>query len=204
MPNATSLIKVGNAASRLGNYDLAVTFGTVAASLSTMATGTLSATAPSATGALLVAEDQIFQFLLNVGAANAPTGVTIRVSIRDPGGREVANLATAPGGTVSGPLPLLVAGEYTVNVSARAPAGAEIPNLSFTIQGSSLSDPIGPVVVNPTTAPAAFSSRLGGMYYYFALPTPMLTANAYLMYFPGPSIKTTPPAGTKVFPVKEL
>src|SRR5204863_4361214 len=60
-----------------------------------------------------------------------------------------------------------------------------LPEIAFAIDGSSLSDPIGPILVNPTNSPTGFSSKLGGLYYYFALPVPVFTPNAYLIYFPG-------------------
>ena len=49
----------------------------------------------------------------------------------------------------------LAAGIYTVRVEGLAPDGTALPFLAYTLKGVTLTDPIAPVISDPTLAPPA-------------------------------------------------
>ena len=62
----------------------------------------------------------------------------------------VARLAANAGDTVSSSAVFLASGAYTVRFTAESPSGQSFTGLNYLLQGASLSDPIGPVVGDPT------------------------------------------------------
>ena len=75
---------------------------------------------------------------------------------------------------MTGPPVLLSPGAYTVSFSIVTPAGAP-GSLSFQLRGGSITDPIGPVITDPTY-------------------TPMYTnpGNPFLYYYPDGTVSVTP------------
>jgi hypothetical protein len=132
-----------------GNYSMVVDFGQTVANLKTFSSGTLSST-QSAGANLYIAQNQLFQFVLSAGAVNAPADARVHMTITDQSGRIVFDLAANAGNTVSGSAVFLVPGAYTVRISAESPSGQPIAGLNYLLQGAGLSDPIGPVVGDPT------------------------------------------------------
>ena len=138
-----------------------------------LASGTAT-TADSPTYSLYVALDQVFNFTLSAAGMGAPAGSTVQMTITDSKGNVVFNLAAAAGQTVTGPPVLLSPGAYTVSFSIVTPAGAP-GSLSFQLRGGSITDPIGPVITDPTY-------------------TPMYTnpGNPFLYYYPDGTVSVTP------------
>jgi hypothetical protein len=89
-------------------------------------------------------------FTLAAGAAAADAGV--RMTIFDAGGHVVASLFAEAGETVS-LTTYLAQGTYTVRIDGLTPAGSAVPGLGYSMQGVTLSDPIGPTGVDPTLNP---------------------------------------------------
>jgi hypothetical protein len=155
-PGANYYLRVfapADASPRVGNYALHVLFGRRDADLETFATGALSATPPQQSFALYVAQSQLFQFVLSAGAAGAPSGGAVRMSIFDGSGAEVFRLVAGAGDTVSGPSLFLAPGAYTVCFTADGPAEGPSPPLTYRVRGKGLSDPIGPALEDPTLLP---------------------------------------------------
>jgi hypothetical protein len=135
----------------VGNYALHVFFSRRDAELATFAAGALAAPDGGQSSALYVAESQLFQFVLSADAVGTTSGGAVRMSIFDSDGAEVFRLVARAGDTVSGPSLFLVPGAYTVRFTVDAPSGG--PPLPYRLRGKSLSDPIGPVLEDPTLQP---------------------------------------------------
>jgi hypothetical protein len=132
-----------------GNYSMVVDFGQTVASLNTFSSSTLSGTQAAAAN-LYVAQNQLFQFVLSASAVNAPSDARVHLTITDQNGNVVFDLVANAGDTVSGSALFLTPGAYTVRIIAESPSGQAITGLNYLLQGSSLSDPIGPVLGDPT------------------------------------------------------
>src|SRR5262249_1303438 len=134
---------------QVGNYSLAVDFGQIVANLKTFAQGSVSSTQPAG-DKLYIAQNQLFQFVLSAGTVNAPADARVHMTITDQNGNIGFDLVARAGETVSGSPVFLVPGAYTVRFTAESPSGAPLAGLSYVLQGASLTDPIGPVVGDPT------------------------------------------------------
>jgi hypothetical protein len=162
----------------VGNYALDAAFGSTAASLSTFASGSLSAPAPQQSYNFYVGESQLFQFLLSASGAGAPTGSAVEMTIKDKDGNVVYTLTSAAGDTVSSNALLLTPGAYTLSFTVLAPPGGPIPALSYSLMGESISDPIGAVVNDPTLTPIYTSPTTPGGFDY---PGNVQTTSPYLI-----------------------
>lgn len=140
--NTTYYVRVTRpAGAGTGNYAVTAEFGPTAVALQTFATGNLTTMAPADTYALYVAQSQLFHFVLSAGAG-------VRVTITDGAGRTVFALSGTADDSVSGGV-FLAPGTYRVRVTADAPS---VP-ISYLLQGDNLSDPVGPVLQDPTLTP---------------------------------------------------
>lgn len=162
---------------RVGNYSLRIYFGNREAELTTFAAGTLSSTTPEQYGTLYVARSQLFQFVLSADAFGVPADARVNMTIYDSQGAEVFRLVAGVGGPVSGPSLFLTPGAYTVRFSVQSPSGGAIPPLRFLLRGAGLSDPIGPVLDDPTLLPMYTSSTDPTLYEY---PGDFLLLSTYL------------------------
>jgi hypothetical protein len=115
--------------------------------------------------ALYVALDQVFNFTLSAAGTGAPAGSTVQMTITDSTGKVVSSLVAPSGQTVTGPPVLLAPGAYTVRFSVLTPGG--VPgSLSFELGGASITDPIGPVITDPTHSPMYTNPGDPFTYYY--------------------------------------
>jgi hypothetical protein len=138
-----------------GNYSLTAQFGTAIAQLSTLATGSNIASGATRSYNLYVGESQLMNLVLSanaVGGAAAP-GSAVQMTILDGLGRVVYTLKATAGDTVSGPALFLNTGAYTVRFTILGSTGTGGPSWSYTLLGDVISDPIGPVLTDPTLAP---------------------------------------------------
>src|SRR5262249_27609765 len=100
-----------------------------------------------------------------------------QMTITDANGN-VAFALTAPAGqTVTGPGVLLVPGAYSVRLTAVLPAGA-LAALTFELYGASISDPVGPVISDPTNSPMYTNPGNPSVYYY---PDGTVSQNPFLL-----------------------
>jgi hypothetical protein len=102
---------------------------------------------------LYVAQNQLFQFTLSASAAHDPIGTAVQMTIVDSSGHTVFNITAGAGDTVSGNSLFLVPGAYKVTFTVLHPGGALIAPVDFELDGTVLSDPIGPVLRDPTLKP---------------------------------------------------
>ncbi|MFO0942951.1 MAG: hypothetical protein U0930_19615 [Pirellulales bacterium] len=134
-PNRSFFIKVFSPSRQVGNYTLFADFGTKLAELNTFISSQTTSSAPTVSGKLFVAQPQLFNFAL---AAEGTTG-TVTMTIRNSLGTVVETL-TARAGDVSTSISRLIPpGEYQFSFSSTVPQ-------RFTLRGSKLSDPVGPVI----------------------------------------------------------
>jgi hypothetical protein len=133
--------------------------------LPVLASGTATTAASPPTYALYAALDQVFSFTLSAAGTGAPAKSTVRMTITDSKGNVVYNLTAAAGQTVTGPPVLLNPGAYTVSFAIVTPGGAP-GSLSFQLLGGSITDPIGPVITDPTYTPMYTNPGNPFIYYY--------------------------------------
>jgi hypothetical protein len=135
-----------------GNFVLAVDFRQPPELPQTFASGTLTGSAPAQTYQLYVALPQLFGLTLSV-ANSAPAGSIVQMTIVDANGVVVDQMTAAAGQTSAPGSVLLGPGAYTVQFTVISPAGPLTGPVPFVLLGDSLSDPIGPVVGDPTQTP---------------------------------------------------
>jgi hypothetical protein len=130
-----------------------------------LASGNVTTTATPPAYALYVALDQVFNFTLSAAATGAPVGSTVQMTITDSQGNVVSSLVAPAGQTVTGLPVLLRPGAYTVAFSILTPGGAP-GALAFQLRGAAITDPIGPVVTDPTYSPIYTNPGDPFTYYY--------------------------------------
>lgn len=145
-PGAAYFVRITGAGGT-GNYFLTADFGSVATDVRDFADGSLSAEQVR-TDTLYVAEAQLFHLALS---ADGPAGSTVQMTVTNAAGVVVMSLTALAGDTVSGPAVLFLPGEYTVRYTVTTPAGGG--PVSFKVRGNRLSDPIDPIVDDPTLTP---------------------------------------------------
>jgi hypothetical protein len=164
-------------ASNSGGYSMLVAdFLQTSNTLSTFETRTLSPTVQQDTSTLYVARSQFFQLQLSVSAAQGGASGAVEMTIFDQNGIAVLDITASVGQTVTVSCALLPPGPYSVTFSAIKTGNGPWPALSYTVLGDVLSEPIGPIVHNPTYQPI-----------YLGPPGPITT---YL--YPNGKISTIP------------
>ena len=99
------------------------------------------------------------------------------MTITDARGHLVFTFTITSGQTVTGPPVLLSPGAYVVRLSVLTPGGAP-GSLTFKLRGVPITDPIGPVITNPTYAPMYTNPGNPFTYYY---PDGTVTASPYIL-----------------------
>jgi hypothetical protein len=146
-------------------FALVADFKQTSAILPVLAAGNVTTAASPPAYALYVAQDQVFNFTLSAAGTGAPVGSTVQMTITDSEGNVVYNLVALSGQTVTGPSVLLAPGAYTVRFSVLTPGGAP-GSLSFQLRGASITEPIGPVLTDPTYTPMYTNPGDPFTYYY--------------------------------------
>jgi predicted Zn-dependent protease len=152
-PDTDYFLTVHSPALDAANYTLTVDSDRTATSLQTFISSSLDDTATETVGTLYVAQNQLFHLLLAADSATADAGAAVRMTIYDSAGTAVFSLTAAAGEAVSGPSLLLAPGAYSVRFQVIPPAGGPVGPINFKLAGASLSDPIGPIVDDPTEDP---------------------------------------------------
>jgi hypothetical protein len=141
-----------------GPYFLGVDFGTQAAVPPTFVGSVLGSGAAQEFRTLTVARNELFRFVLSADAGTAPQPAGVLMTVFDPTGRAVYNQIAHAGQQPTTGQVYLGAGTYTVRFVAVAPNNVRVPPLSGTLGCGVLSDPIGPVPIDPTGDPGGSSS----------------------------------------------
>jgi hypothetical protein len=167
----------GSSTASLGNYALDVSYGQAAANLATFAAGSLSPSAASQAYDFYVGESQLMQYVLTAGAG-APAGTSVQMTITDSHGVVVETLTASAGDTVSGPSLFLTPGAYTLRFTLFGNPGGSAPPTTYSLLGEGISDPIGPVTIDPTLTPIYTSPTTPGIFTY---PNGTTTKATYLI-----------------------
>jgi hypothetical protein len=139
----------------VGNYDLDVEFGHVAASPTTFVASSMDAAQSPESYVLVVTQTQLFELLLAAPAVAIPSSGVVRMDIVNSAGQVVATRSAAIGDTSGGDPVLLSPGIYQTRFAAASTGNAPLPLVAFQLYGASLSDPIGPAFDDPTLNPVA-------------------------------------------------
>jgi hypothetical protein len=195
LPDTTYYVEVSalapSGSHNVGNYLVGIDFNLQpTVSLTSFAAGTVTATAPAQTQTLTVSQSSAYHFILAADAGGAPD-VEVQMSIYDQAGNLVFQLVAFAGQPASTGLAYLAAGTYTVQYTAVSQSGVLPPSLSYSLQGSVVSDPIGPLLVDntttPTTTPTTTTADTGSIidswsglsYLALALSPPYLNPHSY-------------------------
>ncbi len=162
----------------VGNYSLDAEFGTTPARLSTFAGGNLGASTAQKSYNFYVGENQLTQFVLSASGSGAPAGAAVQMTVLDKNGRVVATLTAAAGDTTSGDALFLSPGAYTLRFSVLGVTGGNPATVAYALQGEAISDPIGPVLDDPTLTPIYTSPTMPGFFFY---PDGTATRNPFLI-----------------------
>ncbi|CAN5351563.1 hypothetical protein BH11PLA2_BH11PLA2_31520 [soil metagenome] len=145
--NKDYIIRLASNSGAVGNYDFEVRFNTTPAATQTFFTGNSVALGSDTATIMVVNQTQLFGLTLT--ATGATGGV--RMTIEDVRSGVVFDLTANAGDTASAMTPLLMTGYYIVRFTNTVATQSPI---NYTVTGSSMSDPIGPVAADPTLAPA--------------------------------------------------
>lgn len=156
----------GEGAHALGNYAVAIDYGTTTAPLTPMADGALDSAVRNHGDTLYIARAQLFQFTLGVDAVTATPGTTVKMTLVDELGKVVLALTTAIGETFSSPAVLLTPGKYTVKFVVKTADGSAPGSVNYHLAGAALSEPIGPALEDPTLTPRYVSPSNPALYLY--------------------------------------
>jgi hypothetical protein len=195
--NQTYFIKVQaapGATAQTGNYALTVLTANQAVPLQTFAQGSVTASAPTQTYNLYIAQSQLFQFLLSVNSGNA-TDAAVQMNIMDAAGNNVFSMTVGAGQTLSAPTLFLAPGAYTVTFTAQAGSSGMLPDLSYRLRGGAIGEPIGPALSDPTLAPQYTTITSPDLYTY---PPGVVTTSPFLWYFVPPPPPTDTTATTTI------
>ena len=139
----------------IGNYFLGIDFGGKAITQDQFAAGTLTAAAKETTFKFTTCQTQLHHFVLSATSSNYAVQSAVRMTIYDSEGNVVATRVATAGDAVSFDV-ALAPGEYFVRFSAGTKDKTKtLPNLNFKLVGLVASDPIGPMMTDPTCDPSS-------------------------------------------------
>jgi hypothetical protein len=173
------------------SYNVAVNLrdGTTT-SLTTPASGTLTASSPQQSQALAVAADQLMLFSLSVSLTgiNAPTPPAVQMLIYDASGHVVFSQTVSAGQPPATVAAYLQAGAYTVTFAAVDPHGSWQTALTYNLTTEILSDPIGALPINPATGSSTSASTSSG-----STSTTTMSSGGTMSLFLMPGVPTASP-----------
>ncbi|HEV3116029.1 MAG TPA: matrixin family metalloprotease [Gemmataceae bacterium] len=154
------------AASSVGSYSLALQFANAAATTFTpLASDTLANTSAVSSQSLSVDQSGLLQFSLSASIGAATVDAAVRMTIYDQNNKQVFTMVAYSGQPLSTIFVFLEAGTYTVQFNAATRSGADLPALCWALQMRRLSDPMDPVLIDPTltgTGTGGTGITLGG------------------------------------------
>jgi hypothetical protein len=161
-----------------GNYRLGVAFTNAQVALEAMATGTVGGAVTENVHTLYIGRPQLFHLVLEAGTSTVAVPSAIIATIKDENSAIVATIAAPPGERRSLPGVFLNAGTYTVEVVVRTLDGSPSSAVSYSLLGTSISDPFVGDPEDPNSHPfACMDPELAGFFCYpgdFVSPDPFL------------------------------
>ncbi|MBP3956053.1 hypothetical protein J8F10_12245 [Gemmata sp. G18] len=137
-----------------GTYTLGATLAPVAPTTYTHVTAD-TLTAPEAVQytTMDVAGDRLTQFALTATGGSATALTAVRMTIYDATGHAVFTTVARAGQPLSTGAVWLVSGSYSVVFNAATQDGSALQSLGLVLSARTLSDPLDPIIVNPTVPP---------------------------------------------------
>jgi hypothetical protein len=136
-----------------GNYKLSMVFGGQPVEFVDFATGIVNADVPVRLHALHVGQSQLVHLLLDLtDAGSASNGVW--ATVFDNAGAVRGRVGAQSGDARSPGALLLEPGAYVVQVGGVSLSGAPLTETPYRLRGAVISDPLGPILHDPTFDPA--------------------------------------------------
>jgi hypothetical protein len=149
-------LEVKSASGQTGSYSLAVSYLSSPVQFPMNATGSLNASAPSASANLEIDQSQVMHFVLSTGVVPGDTNTLLEMTIVDSNGNTVATLQAMAGNSASLDI-FLGVGTYTVTVTESTSDGSALQGVDFNLSAIGVTDPVGPTPSNPTSTPSGSS-----------------------------------------------
>ena len=131
-----------------GEYQLDVDFRTRVINLQDFDSGSLTSPTATSYATLTTARSQLMHLVLSSGETAGTSRAGVRMSIFDLQGNVLATLFAEAGQTISAST-YLSAGSYTVRFEGLTPTGSALPGLTYSLRGTTLTDPISPTPADP-------------------------------------------------------
>jgi hypothetical protein len=180
-PSSTYYLRVaasGHGGDVTGNFLLVADFLQTPQLLTTFASNSLDALKMADNASLFVARTQLFQFVFT---AESISNASAQMIITDAKGNVVFTLTTVPGSPASTNSLFLSPGQYNVRITS---VGVPTSPLLYRVRAVVISDPIGPVVADPTMAPLYTSPTVPNQFVFPIPPTNNSPPAFVLSYFP--------------------
>jgi hypothetical protein len=177
--NQTYFIRVSGGDDQQGGYVLAADFNQPQIALNPVATGQLTPAAPSVGQTLFVAKPQYFLFSLALAAEEDDDGTleAVQMTIRDATGATVFSLTSGFGRQAASGIVLLAPGQYSVQFTG--PTTGVTQTLTYALRLASMSDPVGPRLIDPADTPLYQSLTDPNLFIY---PVGIQTTNIFLWF----------------------
>jgi hypothetical protein len=153
----TYYLKVFSDNGAIGNYALAAAFRGDVVTFPMNATGTLTASAPSTSGQLVVQEGAVMHLVLAVGSVPNDPKSAVTVIVRNADGIVVAQLTAKADDALSLDV-FLAVGTYSIQITAAGGNGGAPTSVPFTLSAMEITDPIGAQPTDPTSSPSGGTS----------------------------------------------
>jgi hypothetical protein len=153
VPGSSYYLRVSVPSGSAGNYYISAHYSPVAASLETLASGYFTSSKPVRGDVLVLTQSQKFHFNLTASHPDISSTAGVRMVILDSNGKIVFSLHAPARETISGTTNWLKPGEYRVQFLA-VNGDANLDQLRFTLRGIRLTDPVGPLISDPTVEPS--------------------------------------------------
>jgi hypothetical protein len=165
--NANYLLKVSplqpGGSQAVGNYALAADFYLgPPMTLTPLVGDTLTPGAAPESLTMTAGRNQLYEFALAADAVSAAGWWQVQMTLSDAAGNVVATLTAGYGQVPVSTVVYLPAGTYSLQFSAAGPAGPVAAPAPFRLSDQSLSDPIGPQLINTTTMTSGSPSTGSG------------------------------------------
>ncbi|MEZ6041375.1 MAG: matrixin family metalloprotease [Planctomycetaceae bacterium] len=135
-----------------GNYRLSVSFNQPEVVRNQLSTGELSAVDGIQGFALDINQTQLFQLALTSTIVGTEP-VAVQLSIYNARGALMQRVVGLAGDTRTGQTLLLTVGTYYVRVQAIGRNNQPVPRIDWSVEGTTMTDPTGPILGDPTSEP---------------------------------------------------
>ena len=146
-------IRLKSETGQVGNYQMEAFFTKIASENRTFLSGDLTSSSPTQNYKFYVAQSQVFQFLNTLNLESGSNGTSrLEASVIDSWGRVLWSMTVGTGSPESTDPVILNTGEYRFQVRLLTTSTTPV-SANFKLNGSVISDPVGPGIIDGTTIP---------------------------------------------------